>query len=161
MSAIATKAGIQPGDSPDVMAQKIRAWIEKSAPDLTVDGFKRQFELAWNGIAVTDGPSELAGKAARYGWGGSRPNSGGSRPNSGPLKSVIRNFHPFAHSEKGDTLSKVSWEFTRCNACGAIGWEVAENEHVWDASLPEGEGWQDVPGLAGKALVHREDCPNQ
>lgn len=159
MSHIAHQAGIQPGDSPEVMAQKVREWIYKSAPDLTDDGFKRQFELAWDGIQVTDGRHDLAGESSRYGWGGSRPNTGGARPGSGPLKSVIRNFHPFAHNEKGDTLSRVSWEFTRCNACGGMGWEVAEDEHVWDASLPEGEGWQDVPGLAGQALVHRDDCP--
>ncbi len=158
MSAIATLAGIQPGDSPDVMAQKIREWIEKSAPDLTVDGFKRQFELAWNGIAVTDGPYELAGKAARYGWGGSRPNTGGARLGSGPLKGAIRNFHPFAHTTKGNTISKVQWEFSRCNSCGAIGWEVAWDESLWNPAAPEGEGWQDVDGLADKPLTHENNC---
>jgi len=161
MSHLATKAGIQPGDSPEVQAQKVREWIEKTTPDLTVDGKKEQFELIWNGIQVTDGRKNLIGKAAAYGWGGSRPNTGGSRPNSGPLASRVQNFHPFAHNKKSDTLSRVSWEFTRCNACGAMGWEVAEDEQVWDASLPEGEGWRDVPGQAGQALVHRDGCTNQ
>ncbi len=159
MSAISTLAGIQPGDSPDVMAQKIREWIEKSAPDLTVDGFKRQFELAWNGIAVTDGPYELAGKAARYGWGGSRPYTGGSRPNSGPLKSRIT-IRPFAHTEKGATHSSVTLQIDRCNHCGAMGWEVAEDESLYRYGQPEGyTGFVEVEGVAGHPLVHEADCP--
>jgi len=161
MSHIAQKAGIRPGDSPEIQAQKVRHWIEESAPDLTDDQLKKQFELAWNGIHATDGRRELVGKSARFGWGGARPNTGGARPNSGPLKSRVQNFHPFAHGEKGGTISKVSWEFTRCNACGAIGWKMAEDEHVWDASLPEGEGWQDVEGLAGQAIVHNDGCANR
>jgi hypothetical protein len=94
-------------------------------------------------------------------WGGSRPNSGGSRPNSGPLPGVIRNFHPFAHREKGNTESRVSWEFSRCNSCGAMGWEPAEDEMLWNSEYPEGEGWRDVNGLPGKPLVHAEDCTNR
>lgn len=114
----------------------------------------RGFTQSHDSLAIMEIPESL-------GWGGSRPNTGGARPGSGPLKSVIRNFHPFAHKEKGNTISKVQWEFSRCNSCGAIGWEVAWDESLWNPAAPEGEGWQDVDGLSDRPLVHAEDCSNR
>ena len=93
-----------------------------------------------------------------YGHGGPRPNSGGARPNSGALAGTIRSFHPFAWREKGDTISVAQFEFTRCNACGAIGWESLCPEMQWDASRPESEGWQAVASVPDKPLVHKPGC---
>ena len=95
------------------------------------------------------------------GWGGPRPKSGGPRPNSGPLAGTIRSFRPFAWREKGATLSSSQFEFTRCNACGAIGWESLREEMLWDASRPEGEGWQDVEEVPDNPLAHAPGCENQ
>jgi len=85
---------------------------------------------------------------------------GGARPNSGPLAGRV-SFRPFAHSTKGETISRVSWEFSRCNSCGAIGWEVAESESLWTPGQPEGEGWQDLDSQPDNPLVHAEGCTNR
>lgn len=107
------------------------------------------------------GESVEADQFEIIGWGGARPNTGGARPNSGPLAGTIRGFRPFAWRQKGDTISSAQFEFTRCNLCQQFGWESLRDEMHWDATRPEGEGWQDVEGVPDNPLVHLPGCENQ
>lgn len=83
-------------------------------------------------------------------WGGRRKNagSGGKRPRSGPLRRSF-SVSPFSSHEKGDTESEATIVITRCNLCGAWGWNFAPGEPVYD---------QSAMGADEKPLEHLSEC---
>jgi hypothetical protein len=93
--------------------------------------------------------------------GGARPKQrpddarGGPRPISGALKNRFVIENPFAHSERGKTISEVAITIQRCNSCGATEWGVTDESLKSPGSLDS----TPIDNTESYPLIHRADCP--
>jgi hypothetical protein len=89
--------------------------------------------------------------------GGARPKSrpddarGGARPVSGALRNRFT-VRPFAHTERGESISETKMIFFRCNSCGAEGWEMRSECIIGKDSITPVYNDQSQP------LIHADGC---